>query len=116
MTDIIVIAIILLWGFFWDAERDTLIYRPHQSLFPKWEFWVRKKWQGVSWFRKTFGAFTLDGVHFTKFIFNTSVFSSIAYLIVIHYGLSFLQGILIVTALHLFYGAVFESNYGDKIL
>ncbi len=111
---VLVLLLIIALGFAFDAERDTVAFRPRESWFPDSIFWTRKLWQNVGWFRKTFLAMTLDGWHFCKFMYHSCLFFVIAIMANIMWNdANWIAGWI---GLHLLYGAVFESNYGNHYL
>lgn len=108
----VVIALLVI-GFFFDAERDTIQFRPQQSWFPDWDYWVKKNWQ-KPWFVKLFPFW--DGWHICKFIYHTCLFTAGALLAQRAYALTNLEALGVIIGIHLLYGTAFESSYGNEYL
>jgi len=68
---ILVIFILLLSEFlfrFFDAEMDTLKFRPAECWFPNWVWYSGNNWKDRNWFIKVPLSMFLDGWHFVKFL------------------------------------------------
>ena len=111
-----ILVIILIVGFFFDAERDTIMFRPQQSWFPNSVFWTQKNWAGHPWYMKTIFVWLLDGWHLMKTIYLWCVFGVMSYLFVQLHGLIWWYVFPITLVLWALNGFVFEISYGDKNL
>lgn len=109
------IIISLLIAFVFDAERDTIEFRPQESWFPKSKFWTQK-WTGTNPILKTVLVWAMDGWHLCKTISLLSMFNAFGIAIVLLLSLSFWWLPVIVIGLWGFYGLVFETTYGNKRL
>jgi len=110
VVGLLAVVFLMTIGALLDAERDTIQFRPSQSWFPKSDYWTKKN-VNKSWILRLLPIW--DGWHLCKFIYHTCLFIVIAILMQWIYDFSYLFGALIVISLHLFYGAIFESTYGD---
>ena len=111
----LIIIILLLISFVFDAERDTIEFRPHESWFPKSKWWT-EKWTGKNPILKTMLVFVMDGWHLCKTIYLWSLFSAIGLMAIIIFNLSYWWLPVIVIGLWGLNGLVFETTYGNKRL
>lgn len=102
---------LLVVGFVFDAERDTIRFRPNQSWFPYSDYWTKLNWK-KPWLVKLFPIW--DGWHICKFIFMLCMYSA---MVILYLGDNAIwyQYIAYVLYLNFLYGAVFESSYGNEI-
>lgn len=109
----LIIIILLLVAFIFDAERDTIEFRPHQSWFPRSKYWT-EKWGGTNPILKTVLVFLMDGWHLCKTVYLWSLFSAIGVLVIMINSLSYWWLPVIVVVLWGINGLVFEMSYGNK--
>ena len=107
IINILIVVICLFIAAIFNSEMDTIKFVPKRAWF-KSNFWLRNLWQ-VSWFRKTFGFFTLDGWHLCKGVMIYSLLYPHAYLITGEVFLSFLIAVPLMMVL----GAAFELSYNN---
>ena len=116
ITTVIVILLIgeILFRYF-DAEMDTIRFRPNQSWFPNWEWWISTKWQFDNWFIKVPFSMLQNGWHFVKFLAQMVRIASPVTLAImlLGYPLWFIPIAIIV--LYGIGGIVFEITYGSKL-
>ena len=106
----LIVLTLLILAFFLDAERDTIQFRPHESWFPNWKFWVTK-YNGDNKLLKTVLVFTQDGWHLTKTLYLWSLFTAVGLLFCNAEGISLWFTVPIVLVLWFLNGVIFESTY-----
>lgn len=116
ITTVIIILLIgeMLFRFF-DAEMDTIRFRPTQSWFPKWEWYVSNKWQFDNWWIKVPFSMLQNGWHFIKFVAQMVRIASPVTLAVLYlvYPLWIIP--IIIGIIYGLGGLVWEFTYGSKI-
>lgn len=110
-----IFALVIASSFF-DAERDTIRFRPEQSWFPKWKYWIR---QGTNWSQKSLFVRTIvasfgDGWHLCKTIHLWCLYLVISYLFCICLGYQTIYSIAGMLFLWFVNGLIFETSYGDQ--
>jgi hypothetical protein len=111
----LIIIILLLLAFIFDAERDTIQFRPSESWFPKSKWWT-DKWTGKNPILKTVFVFAMDGWHFCKTMYLWCIFAAFSLLALHILNVSFWWLPVIVIVLWGANGLIFELTYGNKFL
>ena len=109
---IYLVLVLLIVGFVFDAERDTIQFRPSQSWFPYSKYWTEKNWK-LPWLVKLLPIW--DGWHICKAVYQFSIYWTITLLWL---GLeeAWWMYLVYVMGINFFYGIVFESSYGNEYL
>lgn len=107
-------AFLLILGFYIDAERDTISFRPKESWFPDSDYWTKKSKKGKSLFQQTIIAAFGDGWHLTKTLYLWCWQGSLTIIICQYLPLSWYIGLSIWLFLWFLNGVVFELTYGSR--
>ena len=105
---------LLLLGFWIDAERDTIQFRPIESWFPLSEYWTKKAKKGSSIFQQTILCAFGDGWHLMKTFYLWSWQGSFVIIICLHFALVWYIGLITWLFLWFMNGVVFELTYGSR--
>lgn len=116
-TNLFISIIVLLQSEFlfrlFDAEMDTIRFRPTESWFSKKTWYVSNNWQTKNWFLKVPFSMFLDGWHFIKFLAQMARIFPMAFFACMLCNYNLLFTIPISILLYAFGGIVWESTYGD---
>lgn len=110
-----IILLIVLSGIF-NAEMDTIKFRPNQVWFPNWKWYMGNPYNIKNKLLKTVLSMFLDGWHCLKFLHLISLFSAIGVTIVSLYNLSIWFIPVFAFAGYALEGFVFELTYGNERL
>jgi len=113
VVGLLAVVFLMTIGALLDAERDTIMFRPHQSWFPKSRYWTeRRSWSKYNLFTRTVIASFGDGWHLCKSLYIICYAIPIGYLITVIIGIPDYWTGIIGIATVLYKGMIFELTYG----
>lgn len=112
ITTIVLLQSEFLFRLF-DAEMDTIRFKPNESWFSKSPWYISNEWRFSNWFIKVPFSMFQNGWHFIKFFAQISRIAPMAFFACIICNYNLLFTIPISIFLYAFGGIFWESTYGD---
>jgi len=110
ITSIIILVIGEALYRFCDAEMDTIKFRPQDSWYPKWGWYVSTEWHFPFWLKVPFSMLQ-NGWHFIKFLMQMARIGAIVLVVCLTYSVEWYYGIGLLIALYAFGGIIWEITY-----
>ncbi len=108
LKDFIILSVLFVSAALFNSQMDIIQFNPSRAWFSGW--WITSNWQ-QSWIQKYLLGWTVDGWHFCKIIFLTSLLSMVSYMIKLtnkqKWYLAFIYTIILLIA----WGLLFEIFY-----
>ena len=106
---VILTAAEVLYRYF-DAEMDTIKFRPAESWWFNWKWYVSTEWHFPFWLKIPFSMLQ-NGWHFIKFLMQMVRIGAIVLVFCLAYGVVWYYGIGLLIGLYGFGGIIWEITY-----